>query len=212
MATFYPLCVNLEDRKCLVVGAGSVALRKIKNLLDAKADITVVGRAAHPAVQDLAEEGAIKLVSRAYINEDLDDKYLVIAATNNNELHAKIYKAAAKKGILCNSVDDLANCSFIMPSILKRGDLSIGVSTNGTTPFLARAIRDYLGKVLTSEWDELIEFGKILRKRNQQGKANAEEQLMFTDLWHSPLGIMIYDGKNDEALAYMRDYIAREGA
>lgn len=212
MTTFYPLCVDLEDRKCLVVGAGSVALRKIRNLVDAKADVIVVSRAAHPVVLDLAEEGQITLITRPYMKEDLDDKYLVVAATNNHELHAKIFKAATKKGMLCNAVDDLANCNFIVPSILKRGDLTISVSTNAATPFLARAIREYLGTILTTEWDELIEFGKILRKRNQQGKATAEEQLMFTDLWHSPLGIMICEGRTEEAMAFMQDYIGREGA
>lgn len=138
MTTYYPLCVNLENRKCLVVGAGSIALRKIHDLLLAKADITVISRAAHPGVLELAESGAIKLITRAYQKEDLrDDIFLVIAATNNHELHEKLYQVCEKRHVLFNAVDDLEYCNFIVPSTIMRGDLAIGISTNGHTPFLS---------------------------------------------------------------------------
>lgn len=214
MTLYYPLCVNLENRKCLVVGAGSVALRKINDLILAKADITVISRAAHPGVLELAESGAIKLITRPYQKEDLHhfDPYLIIAATNNDKLHAQIYHEAEKRHILCNTVDDINYCNFIVPSIIMHGDLAISVSTNGQTPFLSRAIRIYLEELLGPEWSEIVEFGKILRRRNKEGLATREERMIFTDFWASPLGIQIKSGDKDAAHNFVRSYIKEHGA
>lgn len=213
MTTYYPLCVNLENRKCLVVGAGSIALRKIHDLLLAKADITVISRAAHPGVLELAESGAIKLITRAYQKEDLrDDIFLVIAATNNHELHEKLYQVCEKRHVLFNAVDDLEYCNFIVPSTIMRGDLAIGISTNGHTPFLSRAIRLYLEDLMGPEWGEIMEFGKILRQRNKDGQASREERMIFTDFWGSPVGLQLKSGDKDIALEHMRNYIKEYGA
>lgn len=210
MTNYYPLCVQLENRKCLVVGAGSIALRKINDLLAAKADVTVISRAAHPGVLDLAENGEIKLITRPYQKEDLGKGgfYLVIAATNNEKLHAMIYDECEKHHILCNAVDDINYCNFIVPSIIMRGDLSIGIATNGKTPFLSRAIRIYLEELIGPQWGELVEFGKLVRARNQAGMATREEQMIFTDFWASPLGLQIKDGDREAAFKYIRNYIA----
>lgn len=213
MTNYFPLCVNLENRKCLVVGAGSIALRKIHDLMAAGADITVISRAAHPGVLELAENGAIKLITRSYQKEDLrQDLHLVIAATNDEKLHQRIFEEAEKRHMLCNSVDDLSYCNFIMPSIVRRGDLTVGISTNGYTPFLSRALRIYLEDVIKPEWEEVVEFGKILRKRNKEGLATPEERLIFTDFWASPLGAQLHDGGEEAALTYIRDYIKKYGA
>lgn len=213
MTNYYPLCVKLKDRKCLVVGAGSIALRKINDLLAAKADIRVISRAAHPGVLELAESGAIKLVTRPFQKEDLHkDLHLVIAATNNEKLHEQIYHECEKRHILCNAVDDINFCNFIVPSIITHGDLTIGISTNGQTPFLSRAIRLYLEDVIGPEWGEIVEFGKILRKRTKDGLASREERIIFTDFWGSPVGIQLKSGDKDDALAYMRKYIQEHGA
>lgn len=213
MTTYYPLCINLENRKCLVVGAGSIALRKIHDLLAAKADITVVSRAAHPGVLELAESGAIKLITRPYQKEDLhQDVYLVVAATNDEKLHHKIYKEAEKRHMLCNTVDDINYCNFIVPSIIMRGDLTIGISTNGKTPFLARAISLYLEDLMGPEWSEIVEFGKILRKRNKEGQVSREERMIFTDFWASPVGLQLKSGDKEIAMQYIRNYISEHGA
>lgn len=213
MTKYYPLCVQLAGRKCLVVGAGSVALRKIQDLLLAGADITVVTRAAHPSVLELAESGDIKLINKPYQKEDLQkgDYFLVIAATNNDELHAQIYQEAEKRRILCNAVDDINYCSFIIPAVIERGDLSIGISTNGKTPFLSRAIRLYLEDEIGPQWGELVEYGKILRRRNKEGLASPEERAIFSDFWASRLGVEIKSGDRDKALQYIRDYIKEFG-
>lgn len=209
MPNYYPLCVTLENRMCLVIGAGSIALRKINDLLAAKAEVVVISRAAHPGVLDLAESGAIKLITRPYQKEDIQhyNPYLIIAATNNEKLHAQIYAEAEKRHILCNTVDDINFCNFIVPSIIMYGDLTISVSTNGNTPFLSRAIRIYLEHILGPEWGEIVEFGKILRKRNKEGVATREERMIFSDFWASPLGLEIKSGDKDSALEFVRNYI-----
>lgn len=213
MTYFYPLYIRLEGRKCLVVGAGSVALRKIHDLLDGKAEITVISRAAHHGVLELAEQGAIKLILRPYQKEDLEKGgyYIVIGATNDEKLHLSIYKTAEKRHILCNIVDDLDYCNFIVPSIVRRGELSIGISTDGQTPFLSRAIMVYLEGVIGPEWGELVEFGKILRSRNKHGQASKEERAIFTDFWASPLGMEIQSGNREDAMKFIRKYIKEKG-
>lgn len=213
MTTYYPLCVNLENRKCLVVGAGSIALRKINNLIEAKADVTVISRAAHPGVLELAENGSIKLITRPFHKEDLKDGWhLVIAATNNEKLHAMIYAEAEKRHILCNTVDDINFCNFIVPSIVSRGDLSISISTNGHTPFLSRAIKAYIEEHFGAEWGQLVTFGRILRQRNKDGLASRDERMIFIDFWASPLGLQFRSGDREAALAYIANYIVEYGA
>lgn len=213
MTTYYPLCVNLENRKCLVVGAGSIALRKIHNLIEAKADITVISRAAHPGVLELAESGSIKLITRPFQKEDLKNGWhVIIAATNNEKLHALIYTEAEKRHILCNTVDDINFCNFIVPSIVTRGDLTISISTNGHTPFLSRAFKAYIEEHFGPEWGHLVSFGKILRQRTKDGLASREERMIFTDFWASPLGLQFKSGDRESALAYINNYVMEYGA
>src|SRR5579862_4128764 len=124
-----PIFLKLEGRRCLLVGAGTVALDKIASLLKTGLRLRVVAPWAQAEVRELARDGKLELVERAFDAADLDASYLVIAATDSPEVNAAVYKGAVERGILCNSVDDIPNCDFFFGSVVSRGELQIAIST-----------------------------------------------------------------------------------
>jgi len=138
--------MKLEGRQCLVVGAGKVGEPKIAGMLESGARIRVVALDASPAVREWARSGKIELELRAFTNDDLHGAFLVVVATGSRTLNERIYHEAQRLGILCNVVDVPDLCDFFYPSIVRRGDLQIAVSTSGKSPSLAQKIRQQLEK------------------------------------------------------------------
>lgn len=139
--SLFPIFMKLQGRRCLVVGAGTIALEKISSLLHAEAEIKVVAPAACGAVEQLAAEGRISLTRRQFAESDLDGRSIVIAATNLSEVNRTVFLAAQRHGILCNSVDDPPHCDFYFGSVVRRGNLQIAISTAGESPALAQRLR-----------------------------------------------------------------------
>lgn len=152
---YYPIMLNLQGKKCVVVGGGNVALRKVKMLLDCGAEVTVVSPNPHFGMTKLSEKKAIHLIHRDYKIGDLMDATLAVASTNVREINRKVAHEAKKLGILVNVVDDPWLSSFILPSFFRRGNLTIAVSSAGTSPALARKIRTDLEKTLGREYATL---------------------------------------------------------
>ena len=146
MTSLFPMFMKLEGKQCLVVGAGKVGEPKISGLLETGARIRVVSLDASPAVREWARSGRIELELRAFTNEDLHDAFLVVVATASRSLNERIYDEAQRLGVLCNVVDVPDLCDFFYPSIVRRGDLQIAVSTAGQSPSLAQKIRQQLEK------------------------------------------------------------------
>jgi precorrin-2 dehydrogenase/sirohydrochlorin ferrochelatase len=138
--------MKLEGRQCLVVGAGKVGEPKIAGLLETGARIRVVALDASPAVREWARSGKIELGLRAFTNDDLQGAFLAVVATASRTLNERIYHEALRLGVLCNVVDVPDLCDFFYPSIVRRGDLQIAVSTAGNSPSLAQKIRQQLEK------------------------------------------------------------------
>jgi precorrin-2 dehydrogenase/sirohydrochlorin ferrochelatase len=138
--------IKLTGRQVLVVGAGNVGEPKIGGLLETGARIRVVALEATPTVREWARSGEIELELRAFANDDLQGAFLVVAATAARTLNERIYREAQKLGVLCNVVDVPDLCDFFYPSIVRRGDLQIAVSTAGQSPSLAQKIRQQLEK------------------------------------------------------------------
>jgi siroheme synthase-like protein len=153
---YYPLMLNLKGKKCVVVGGGHVALRKVKMLLDCGADITVVSPKPHLGMAKLSEKKAIRLIHRDYKVGDLTDATLAVASTDVKEINRTVAHEAKRLGILVNVVDDPRLSSFILPSFFRRGHLTIAVSSGGTSPALARKIRSNLEKSLGKEYATLL--------------------------------------------------------
>lgn len=146
MTNLFPMFIKLNGRQVLVVGAGKVGEPKIGGLLETGARIRVVALEATPTVREWARSGRIELELRAFANHDLEGAFLVVAATTSPTLNERIYREAQNLGVLCNVVDVPDLCDFFYPSVLRRGDLQIAVSTAGQSPSLAQKIRQQLEK------------------------------------------------------------------
>lgn len=146
MTNLFPMFLKLEGRNVLVVGAGEVGEAKIGGLLETGARIRVVSIEASAAVRQWACEGKIDLKLKAFSPEDLDGAFLAIVATNSRGLNERVYQEAQSRGVVSNVVDVPDLCDFFYPSIVRRGDLQIAISTAGQSPSLAQRIRQQLEK------------------------------------------------------------------
>jgi precorrin-2 dehydrogenase/sirohydrochlorin ferrochelatase len=162
---YYPVNLDLRGRPCLVVGGGRVAGRKVGTLLDCEARVTVVSPRLDPALQVLAREGALAWVARPFCPEDLDGIRLVIAATDQPRVNRAVAEEARRRSIWCNVVDQPAAGTFILPSLVRRGDLMLTVSTAGRSPALARHLRKELEARFGDEYDRLLRLLGALRRR-----------------------------------------------
>ena len=137
----YPVMLRLENVRCLVVGGGKTATRKVGGLLEANARVTVVAPSLDPELAELARDGQVEHIDGEYSRGTAAGYRLVIAATNDEETNRQVFRDANEAGQLVNSVDDPENCNFYVPAGVRRGDLVVAVSTSGAAPALARAIR-----------------------------------------------------------------------
>jgi precorrin-2 dehydrogenase / sirohydrochlorin ferrochelatase len=144
VTSLFPMFLKLAGKQCLVVGAGKVGEPKIAGLLETGARIRVVSLDASPAVREWAHIGKVELDLRPFHPNDLDGTFLAVVATSSRTLNERIYDEAQKRGILCNVVDVPDLCDFFYPSVVRRGDLQIAVSTAGNSPSLAQKIRQQL--------------------------------------------------------------------
>ena len=163
--SLFPIFLKLTGRRCLVVGAGNIAESKIQSLHDAEADVTVVATRASAVVQELAASGEIKLHLREFIDNDVDDNFLVVAGTDVPEVNRAVFAGAERRGIMVNAVDDPPYCDYYFPSIVRRGDLQIAISTAGESPALAQQLRKELNEQLPRDlgpW--LMELGRLRRE------------------------------------------------
>ena len=163
--TLFPMFMKLEGRSCLVVGAGTIGEPKISSLIAAGASVRVVALDATAAVTEWARTGAITWEARAFDSADLDETFVVIAATNSRDLNVAIFHEARQRNILCNVVDDPEYCDFYYPAVVRRGDLQIAISTNGHSPALAQRIRRELEIQFGPEYGEWLE--QLGRTRQQ---------------------------------------------
>ncbi len=139
---FYVACLRLSGRRCLVVGGGEVGLEKVEGLLACDAAVVLIAPQAIEPLQELAAEGSIEWIPRAWQPSDLDGAFLVIAATGDSEVNIRIFEEAERRAMLVNVVDVPPLCNFILPAIVRQGPLAIAISTAGASPALAKRIRD----------------------------------------------------------------------
>jgi len=152
---YYPVSLNIKGRKCVVVGGGEVALRKVRALLEHGARVTVISPNLSAELVQLARHGEIEALNREYRAGDLKDSFIVIAATDDSDTNRRIVREAGDRAVLVNVVDDAGNSDFIVPSCLRRGDVTIAVATAGRSPALARKIRTRLEREFGEEYATL---------------------------------------------------------
>ncbi|MBW2087748.1 MAG: bifunctional precorrin-2 dehydrogenase/sirohydrochlorin ferrochelatase [Deltaproteobacteria bacterium] len=191
---YYPVNLDIRNRKCLVVGGGSVGTRKVMTLLDCGAKVTVVSNEVTRQLLKLADSGSIVLKKRPFQISDLDKMFLVIGATDNPELNLQIHTQAEQVGMLCNIADRPEVCNFILPAIVNRGDLIIAISTSGKSPAFAKMMRKNLEKEFGTEYAELLQLMGGIRNKllNQDHEPEAHKPL-FEKLIQRDLVKMIKD-------------------
>jgi len=173
---YYPLFLDTSGRRCVVVGGGHVAFRKVKPLLECGASVTVVSPEVCSEMQDLAEAHGVRLVLRGYQVEDLAGALVVIAATDDPVVNSRVSEEARGRGVLVNVVDDMHESTFIAPSYLRRGNLTVAISTGGRSPALARRIREKLEAELGEEYSHLSELlGEVRDEMKRRGTSASGE-------------------------------------
>ncbi len=185
---YYPVYLDVKGKPCLVVGGGDVGTRKVKTLLECKAEVIVVSPEATDDLLNLAQSGTIRLRRRVYRREDLDGMFLVIGATDDAKLNASLSQDALGRNLLCNIADRPEACNFILPSIVHRGDLIIAVSTSGTSPAFAKSLRKELENRFGPEYADFLHLlGEIRRRLLQTEHAPEAHKGLFEALIRSDL-------------------------
>jgi precorrin-2 dehydrogenase/sirohydrochlorin ferrochelatase len=179
----FPIFLKLAARPCVVVGAGNIAESKIESLLSAEACVTVIAPEALPRVREWAEAGELRWEPRQWREGDTEGAFLVVAATATNAVNRAVFAEASAAGILCNAVDDPPFCDFYFPSVVRRGELQIAISTAGESPALAQRLRKEINAQLpldTGEW--LMELGRLRREVTAVEPVGEERKLLLHEL------------------------------
>ncbi len=161
----FPAFLKLTGRRCLVVGAGPIAQEKIESLLRAGARVLVVAPQATESVRAWARAKKIRWAPRKFRPADFEGVFLVVAATSSPALHARIFRQARRRAVLCNVVDDPAHGDFYYGAVVRRGELQIAISTGGHSPALAQRLRIKLEKEIGAEYEHWLKTLGAARKR-----------------------------------------------
>jgi precorrin-2 dehydrogenase/sirohydrochlorin ferrochelatase len=201
MTTGYPAILMLDGRLGVVIGGGAVGERKVRTLLEAGAKVKVITPEATPRLKKLAGDDMIELIERPYQRGDLKGAAVVIASTDERDVNQAIYEEALDEGVPVNVVDDPPHCTFIAPSIVRRGDLMIAISTGGTNPAMAVRIRERLEKEFGPEYEAYFDLIKRLKAEVDQASTQQER----ADAWYRVVDSNVLDlvraGKIDKAYA-----------
>ena len=161
---YYPIFLEMKDRRCVVIGGGAVAERKVEGLVAVGANVTVISPAITDGLRDLLAQGAIRHVAREYRGGDRAGYDLVFVATDNSEINAAVSSEARSLRIWVNSADNPDHCDFILPAVIRRGDLAVAVSTGGVSPAVTRAIREELDEYLHADYAGFVQIAGEVRK------------------------------------------------
>ena len=202
---YYPIFLDLRDKNVLVVGGGKVAERKILNLLKYGCRIHVVSPELTSQLEKLVANKKIQHIPQQSLNQAMSEAFMVIAATDDPVVNARIASRAKEQGLLVNAVDQPRDCNFIMPSVVKSGDLQIAISTGGKSPALAKKIRKELQTLFGSEYGSLVKLLGILRTEVlAQGDTSSENKPFFESVVNSDLLELIRKGDIDGIRARLK--------
>jgi precorrin-2 dehydrogenase len=205
---YYPIYLDIKDRNCLVVGGGAVGTRKVETLMECGAEVTVVSIDATEKLKKLSDSGVILLKERVFQSADLDGVFLVIGATDNEDLNVKIHAEAQRRCVLCNIADRPEACNFILPSIVNRGDLIIAISTSGKSPAFAKKLRRQLEAQFGDEYAEFLDLmGAIRKKLLSKDQGPEAHKHLFEQLIERDLVQMLKKADTDTINALLMDVL-----
>jgi precorrin-2 dehydrogenase/sirohydrochlorin ferrochelatase len=202
---YYPAILDIAGRTAVVVGGGKVGEGKIEGLLRAGAKVRVVSLAATDTVRRWAADGRIELELRPYESADLEGAFLVVAATADNPTNVRVFEDAEARQMLCNVVDVTHLCNFILPSIVRRGDLAIAVSTGGASPAMARRIRLSLAQCYGDEYAAAMQLlGSLREELKQMYPAPEDRKVLFERMVYSDFMDMVRAGDAEGLEAWVQ--------
>lgn len=208
--SYYPVYLDLTGRACVVVGGGRIAERKVDTLLRYGADVTVIAPEITPAMEAHVDEDRIIVERRGYVRGDLTGAFVVICATDSEEVNRAVYSEAEEMGVLVNVVDVPPLCNFIVPSIVKRGGLQIAISTGGAAPAVAKRVRRHLQEEYGEEWGAYIALLGEIRALAMSGIADdAERKAFFERVADSDVLVRFTRGETPVAADVLAEF--REG-
>jgi precorrin-2 dehydrogenase / sirohydrochlorin ferrochelatase len=201
MNTYYPVYIQLREQPCVVIGGGKIAEGKVEGLLAVQAQVTLISPDLTPHLHELAKEKHITYLARTYQPGDLTGAFMVICATDQTEINHQVWQEATANGQLVNVVDDTPRCNFIAPSILRKGDLTIAISTSGKAPALAVRLRERLQREIGPEYERFLELAGKLREPLAQHIPDFEKRKA---LWYELVDSEILDvlARGDESAAW----------
>jgi len=204
-----PIALKVNGKKCVVVGGGEVAAQKVGQLLECNASVIVVSPNLCPELGKLAMEGHIRWLPKRYEPFVLDGAFLTFACTDDQKVNRQIFAHCDERGILCNVVDVPELCHFYMPSILRRGDLVIAVSTSGNSPAFARRVRLFLESLIGDEFGSLVELLGELKDEMRSRLKTIEQRRRFIELvWESDVWRYLREGSLEMARNCLRQCLA----
>ena len=209
MPRYYPVFIDVNKRRCVIIGGGNIGQEKVEKLLECDADVFVISPEVNPNVEDLASSQQISWDKREYQQGDLEGAFIAIAATDDNTVNRQIAKEAEDRNVLLNVVDVTHLCTFIAPSVARRGEVTIATSTGGASPALARTFRE---KLTTSRILEYADLAPILAQARaelvQRGVKVVPDhwQIQITD----GLLNLVQSNKSDEAYKILMDGLLSE--
>ncbi|MGN1134072.1 MAG: bifunctional precorrin-2 dehydrogenase/sirohydrochlorin ferrochelatase [Oscillospiraceae bacterium] len=169
---YFPFFVDIKGKKCIVIGGGKVALRKILRLLPFGADITVVAPFVCSEIKSIS---GLKIYEREFCDSDLDGMFFAVTATDNSKLNQHIFRLCREKNILVNTVDDKEKCSFIFPALVTKNDITIGISTSGKSPVYAKKLKEKIAETVDFSSAQKVEI--MGRYRDEIKEKISSEQL-----------------------------------
>ena len=170
-SNFYPILISLERFPCLVVGGGKVACRKVLSLLEFNAEITVISPKFCKQLLDMYQRGLIQIIRKSYSKEFIKNYKIIFSTTDNPETNRIIRNDCNSEGILLNAADNPALCDFILPANIKRGDLTISISSQGKAPFFTKEMKKKLEQYITPVYADIMELaGEYRKKLLKEGK------------------------------------------
>lgn len=194
----YPVMLDLVGRPCLVVGGGAVATRKVEGLVEAEARVTVISPSLTERLLRLATDAQLRWRPREYLRGDVEGFVLAMVATDDAAANAEVASECRERGVLINCADDPEHCSFILPSVLKRGALTVTVSTGGASPTMARLVREELERLLPSDVAALTDvMAEVRRTLRDEGISLAAER--WREALDDELRRLAAAGRTDEA-------------
>ncbi|HIA08122.1 MAG TPA: uroporphyrinogen-III C-methyltransferase [Chromatiaceae bacterium] len=208
---FLPIFLSIRERRCLVVGGGEIASRKVALLREADALITVVSPDLTDSLNSLKSSNQLTHIARQFEATDLEGVHLVIAATDDDQVNRLVSELAQARCLPCNVVDSPALCSFVMPSIIDRSPVVIAVSTGGASPILARLLRGKIESIIPTAYGRLAELTRSFRDKVKERFSSVEERRTFWEkVLGGPVTEMVLSGQDEQARTTLEEILSNE--